>query len=323
MKTVTIQLQKEADIVKHSFSLTLDDCQSDTKVIIENAYESNYANGWLNYKPYISKDGQTWQISESAGSYDNKQFSFIIPAGFKMANWYQPYTATDFNNFVKSRDIENLIETENNIPFIKIGDFNKPTILIMARQHPGETQGSFMLEGIIDELMEIKDKFKKFSFLIIPMANISGVENFNHRYSVEGVDFNRAWNSDNKDIQTLKQIISQIQNKAFCLDLHADEASKKSYIYYGGSNFLPESFYQSLFPKEFMFLKELSRLRRFAKNLIRHKRIVSLAKPDTAKNYFIKNGFDSFTIELVAHTQTPQECYKLGKKLIKNLKKQA
>lgn len=30
---------------------------------------------------------------------------------------------------------------------------NRKAIIIMARQHPGETQGSFVCEGVIDKLL--------------------------------------------------------------------------------------------------------------------------------------------------------------------------
>jgi len=30
---------------------------------------------------------------------------------------------------------------------------NRKAIIVMARQHPGETQGSFVCEGVIDKLL--------------------------------------------------------------------------------------------------------------------------------------------------------------------------
>lgn len=35
---------------------------------------------------------------------------------------------------------------------------NRKAVVIMARQHPGETQGSYVCEGVIDKLLSVKNK---------------------------------------------------------------------------------------------------------------------------------------------------------------------
>jgi murein tripeptide amidase MpaA len=70
----------------------------------------------------------------------------------------------------------------------------------MARQHPGETPGSFMAEGIMDFLTdpdnsEAEYLRNKFVFKIIPMLNPDGVIHGNYRCSLAGVDLNRKWDN--------------------------------------------------------------------------------------------------------------------------------
>ena len=75
--------------------------------------------------------------------------------------------------------------------------FYKKAIVITSRVHPGETQSSFLVEGLInyllsdeDEACEIRDKFV---IKIIPMLNPDGVILGNSRSSLIGVDLNRRW----------------------------------------------------------------------------------------------------------------------------------
>ena len=70
-------------------------------------------------------------------------------------------------------------------------------IVISSRVHPGETNSSYMMKGMIDYLIGpslgarmLRDNFV---FKIIPMLNPDGVINGNTRCNIAGVDLNRVW----------------------------------------------------------------------------------------------------------------------------------
>lgn len=72
----------------------------------------------------------------------------------------------------------------------------------MARQHPGETQGSFVCEGVLEKLVQ---KSKESDFLrrnyviyVIPMVNVDGVIFGHYRSNLGGKDLNRKWDSNDK-----------------------------------------------------------------------------------------------------------------------------
>lgn len=75
--------------------------------------------------------------------------------------------------------------------------FYKKCIVITSRVHPGETQSSFLVEGLIKYLLsdeeEAREIREKFVFKIIPMLNPDGVQLGNSRSSLVGVDLNRRW----------------------------------------------------------------------------------------------------------------------------------
>ena len=64
-------------------------------------------------------------------------------------------------------------------------------MIVIARQHPGETVGSWMMEGFINFLLS--KSHPQIKTIIIPMVNIDGVILGNNRTGVLGHDFNRNW----------------------------------------------------------------------------------------------------------------------------------
>ncbi|CAB1120211.1 unnamed protein product [Ectocarpus sp. CCAP 1310/34] len=130
---------------------------------------------------------------------------------------------------------------------------NKKGIVISARVHPGETNASWMMKGVLDYLssdchcaVALRDKF---IFKIVPMLNPDGVVVGNYRCSLAGGDLNRQYDNPKRElfpeVLHLKQMISNfgIGNEVLLyVDLHGH--SKKSNIFmYGVENPTDEALY--------------------------------------------------------------------------------
>ena len=82
----------------------------------------------------------------------------------------------------------------------------------MARQHPGETWASFLMEEIIYTLVEksededISTILENYIFKIFPMINVDGVIYGNSRCDIGGFDMNRNWKNPSKILHP--QIVS-------------------------------------------------------------------------------------------------------------------
>ena len=74
----------------------------------------------------------------------------------------------------------------------------RQSIIISSRVHPGESNSSYIVEGIIDYLVnspdvEADELRNKFVFKIVPMLNPDGVIAGNYRCSLVGSDLNRQY----------------------------------------------------------------------------------------------------------------------------------
>lgn len=70
----------------------------------------------------------------------------------------------------------------------------KAVVVVFARQHPGETAGSWLIEGFVGKLFDLDHS--NIYWIIVPMINIDGVVLGNNRTGMLGFDFNRHWYID-------------------------------------------------------------------------------------------------------------------------------
>ncbi|CDW76472.1 zinc carboxypeptidase family protein [Stylonychia lemnae] len=95
---------------------------------------------------------------------------------------------------------------------------DKQYVFIISRVHPGETNSSYLIHGIIQYLLS-KDKIANYLrdnlvFKIIPMINPDGVVVGNNRTSFLGRDMNRSYDNPSEQLNpetfSVKQIINDI-----------------------------------------------------------------------------------------------------------------
>ena len=129
----------------------------------------------------------------------------------------------------------------------------RKAIIISARIHPGETNSSFMMQGIIDFLIadtpEAELLRKLYVFKLVPMLNPDGVVHGNYRCSIAGTDLNRRYIDTQRDlhpeVSALKELIAdtkETRGVLMYLDLHGHSRNKNAFVY-GCDYFMqPENF---------------------------------------------------------------------------------
>ena len=126
----------------------------------------------------------------------------------------------------------------------------KKHVFITSRVHPGESQASHVVHGLIEYLLsdepeaqEIRDKFV---VKVIPMLNPDGVIHGNYRVSLLGADLNRRWKKPSKflhpEIYYAKSLIKYFNEKSrqpdcdsggvvLCCDMHGHSRNMDLFMY--------------------------------------------------------------------------------------------
>ena len=235
-------------------------------------YEFKYDNDTIyfaNCLPYLFT-----KLNKEISLYEKKQYNFYFMKKI--------ITPTLGNNDLvmlnitskKSEKVDDIIKClpqlnkrNNNLCLsnsfkIKVNDNDNSTknskkaVILIGRQHPGETVGSYVIKGCTEFLMGDSDEAVKlrelYDFYIFPMMNPDGVVVGNSRSSFAGCDLNRRWSKPNdifhREIFQTKSFILQIaekQNVSFIIDFHGHFTALNSLFY---CNYKKDKKLCSLFP---------------------------------------------------------------------------
>lgn len=134
---------------------------------------------------------------------------------------------------------------------------SKKGIFLSARVHPGESNASWMMKGVLDFLTsnaaEARALRDHFVFKIVPILNPDGVINGNYRCSLSGQDLNRRWKAPNKVLHpvnfAVKKLIRSFAKEReitlYC-DLHGHSRRKNIFMY--GNNIKEHPHSTRVFP---------------------------------------------------------------------------
>ncbi|XP_067090443.1 cytosolic carboxypeptidase 2-like [Osmerus mordax] len=119
---------------------------------------------------------------------------------------------------------------------------NKPAVVLTARIHPGETNSSWVMKGILNFLLgdspDATVLRNAFVFKLVPMLNPDGVIVGNYRCSLTGRDLNRNYKSILRDsfptvcaTRTMIQRLSEERKVLLYCDLHGHSRKQNVFIY--------------------------------------------------------------------------------------------
>lgn len=118
----------------------------------------------------------------------------------------------------------------------------KKAVVVTARVHPGETNGSWMMEGFLDFLLGdsadaqlLRDTFV---FKVVPMLNPDGVIVGNYRCSLAGRDLNRNYKTTLKDAfpcvwhtrKMVEKLLTETNVVLYC-DFHGHNRKNNAFMY--------------------------------------------------------------------------------------------
>eukprot|EP00658_Telonema_sp_P-2_P040747 TRINITY_DN29134_c0_g1_i2.p1 TRINITY_DN29134_c0_g1~~TRINITY_DN29134_c0_g1_i2.p1 ORF type:complete len:281 (+),score=65.69 TRINITY_DN29134_c0_g1_i2:201-1043(+) len=134
-------------------------------------------------------------------------------------------------------------------------------VVLTARVHPGESNASWMMKGVIDFLLsdsaEAEELRESFVFRLVPMLNPDGVVNGNYRCGLSGQDLNRVWEKPSRSVNPtiyytklmLKRFLEDREVVLF-VDLHGHSRKKDCFMYGCESRSLQERIFPSIMAEQ-------------------------------------------------------------------------
>ncbi|OHT15780.1 Clan MC, family M14, Zinc carboxypeptidase-like metallopeptidase [Tritrichomonas foetus] len=147
-----------------------------------------------------------------------------------------------------------------------IPESKRDCVFLTARIHPGESNGSYVIHGLIDFLVSSHPAatylLESNIFKIVPMVNIDGVVEGLYRTGLGGVDLNRVWMNPEPSLHpvvcAIKELIGRIQKehtiKAY-VDFHGHSGLHGTFAYGCPNDDMPElKDKEKLFPRMVSYL---------------------------------------------------------------------
>ena len=208
---------------------------------LENAGEASYPEGWVNYSVYASYDRVTWFCIPTTYKDGVLTFEYTPLENSMFFAFSAPYTYDQHLDMVSAAqlspscvlDIMGETVEGRDIDLLVVGepDKSKRNIWVIARQHPGEPQSEWFMQGLTERLLDESDPvsrtlLSKAVFYLVPNMNIDGSVLGNLRVNAAGRNLNREWGNPDPELSPEVYYVRKKMEETgvdLFLDIHADE----------------------------------------------------------------------------------------------------
>ncbi|MCK7635066.1 MULTISPECIES: M14-type cytosolic carboxypeptidase [unclassified Shewanella] len=222
---------------------------------IINAGTASYPKGWENYQAVASYDRQHWFRVPTQYQDGTLTIQLELDCDAIQLAYFAPYSYERHLDLLSSAQLHPDVNLEHlgltldgrDITLVKVGNDHpsKRNIWITARQHPGETMAEWLVEGLINRLLDndcptAKSLLDKANFYIVPNMNPDGSVRGHLRTNAVGVNLNREWQSPSleksPEVYHVVNKMKQIGVDLF-YDVHGDEGLP--YVFLAGCEGVP------------------------------------------------------------------------------------
>jgi len=138
----------------------------------------------------------------------------------------------------------------------------RKAIILTSRVHPGETNASYVMNGVLEFLIsdDVKAEFLRttYVFKIVPMLNPDGVIVGNYRCSLSGQDLNRQWTAPSSKLFPVNYHTKLMMRKTlesrdilFFCDFHGHSTKRNIFMYGNNQIKAADKFKERVFPMLF------------------------------------------------------------------------
>ena len=218
---------------------------------IMNAGKASYLAGWEDYQAVASYDREYWFRLPTSYKEGKLTITAELACESIQIAYFAPYSYERHQDLLAAVQVhplacvEHLGETldKRDLTLVKVGngDSKKRSIWITARQHPGETMAEWLVEGLLNSLLDegnatAKLLLEKANFYIVPNMNPDGSVRGHLRTNAVGTNLNREWaNPSLEKSPEVFHVINKMEETGVDLfyDVHGDEALP--YVFLAGS----------------------------------------------------------------------------------------
>ncbi|KAK9823110.1 hypothetical protein WJX72_000350 [[Myrmecia] bisecta] len=215
-----------------------------------NAGDSSFPRAWNGYNACASYDRMHWFRVPS--SYDSSTGVFTIKHKPERNAVYfayaAPYPYERHQNFVAEMQSHDNVELEmlgetldgHDLDLLRIGDESpdKRKVWVIGRQHPGEAQAQWFVEGFLRRLLDPADPLAKkalrdATFYVVPNMNPDGSWRGHLRTNAAGANLNREWQNPSPERSPEVFLVRDRMDAVgvdMLLDVHADEELPYNFI---------------------------------------------------------------------------------------------
>lgn len=232
---------------------------------IVNAGTASYPKGWEGYRACASYDRETWFRVPTDFVNGTLTIRLRPETDTVWIAYFAPYaydrhldlisrslaTGLRYGNANGGRPVRHeVLGTTIDLAPMDLLVFGIPSagrrsVWFIGRQHPGETQASWWMEGMIGRMLDPGDRIVD-SILdravvhVVPLMNPDGARRGNLRTNAAGANLNREWlaPSPDRSPEVLCVRAKMMQTGVdVCMDVHGDEALP--YVFIAGAEGIP------------------------------------------------------------------------------------
>lgn len=215
---------------------------------VTNADKASYPAGWVDYRACASYDREHWfrvpasyadgeLVIEHEPELDSVYYAYFAPYSLERhadlvaeAQHVDGVSCERLGATVDGRDLD----------LLQIGTpgAGKKVCWLIARQHPGESMAEWLVEGLLERLLDGDDPTGRWLraravFYVVPNMNPDGSVRGHLRNNAAGANLNREWEAPSMarspEVFLVRQRMQQT-GVDFFLDIHGDEALAYNFI---------------------------------------------------------------------------------------------
>ncbi len=223
----------------------------DCRITFVNAGACSYLGGWEDYRVVASHDGE--DRFRIPARYDGTVLSLEFRSPFDALTmaYFAPYPRERHRAFAARCQVSPRARLEvvgrsvdgDHIDMLTIGEPapGRRICWLIARQHPGEAQGAWWMEGLLERLLDTDDALarrvlERAVLHVVPCMNPDGVRRSNLRANAAGINLNAEWEHPSPDTSPEVHAVRARMLETgvdFLLDVHGDEGHPYVYIIRG------------------------------------------------------------------------------------------